>query len=52
VETHPVEVGDKTAMQIQVLVDGVGKQVETETSLDEPVPLSQHLSLLLTCHEF
>jgi hypothetical protein len=39
--------GDEAAMQVEVLVDGVREERETETLFDKPVPLSEHLPFLL-----
>ena len=46
VEARPVVMGDETAMEVQVLVDGVREELETETL---SINLSHCLSIFLFC---
>src|SRR2546427_11686664 len=51
VVTRPVEVGDKTAMVYEVLIESVGKILRAKTVLKEPDSGFEHQELLSCAHE-
>src|SRR5712691_1510833 len=51
VVTRPAEVGDKTAMVYEVLIESAGKILRAKPVLQEPDPGFKHKELLACAHE-